>query len=251
MKNRRPSDREIKDQLQLVLKSPGFASSERLKNFLEYVVEETLGGRGDKIKAYSVAVDLFDLGLDFDSSLNPSVRVAAGRLRNKLEHYYFTSKNEDKVKITIPKGGYLPSFSRLSGPRQHDDKEMEPEPPVLELMEAEAGQGNVAGNRPTVIVMPFKSLSEQEHLKEFLAGLSEEIAIALTRFDELSVVNIQPRGGKEPDLWETAEKINARFIVGGSAQVGGGMKTTACGCAFTLWTAPARPRCGRKNMMEP
>ena len=221
MGNRRPSDREIKKQLQLILKSPGFASSERVKSFLEYVVAETLGGRGDKIKAYSVAVDVFDLGLDFDSSLNPSVRVAAGRLRNKLEYYYFTSNNDDRVKITIPKGGYLPHFSRLSSPRQHEDKEPELELPAVELAEADDRQESVARSRPTVIVMPFKSLGGQEGLEEFLAGIAEEIAIALTRFDELSVVNVQPRGGNEPDMWETAKKINARFIVGGSAQVGG------------------------------
>ena len=230
----RPNDIEIKEQLGFILNSPDFASSDRLKSFLEYVVEETLNGRGDQIKAYNVAVDVFDLGLDFDSSLNPSIRVAAGRLRNKLEHYYFTSANPDKIKITIPKGSYLPHFSYIPStrPRGKTQEEMVELPQHEQLVSPYTGRhnedvhggANRAESRPTVIVLPFKSISADSNLEEFLVGLSEEIAIALTRFDELSVVNIQPNAptmDPDMDIWKTAARIGARFIVGGSAQVGG------------------------------
>lgn len=230
MANSRPTKSEILEQLELILNSPEFLASERLRGFLSYVVEETLAGRGKQIKAYSVAVDVFELGLDFDSSLNPSIRVAAGRLRNKLEHYYFTSVNSDKVKIILPKGSYLPQFSYfpsartksgLAPPMKSSDKSR-----LAELEQAwprAQNQQSRIESRPTVLVAPFKSIGEHRALSEFLLGLTEEIGIALTRFDELSVVlmSVLPGTGDEPDIFRAAKQINARFIVGGSAQVGG------------------------------
>jgi TolB-like protein/Tfp pilus assembly protein PilF len=38
------------------------------------------------------------------------VRIEAGRLRRCLEHYYLTEGVADRVRITIPKGGYVPQF---------------------------------------------------------------------------------------------------------------------------------------------
>ena len=236
-----PTSREINAQLELILQSREFATSERLKSFLVYVVSETLAGRGEQIKAYSVAVDVFDLGLDFDPALNPSIRVAAGRLRTKLEHYYFTSQNHDKVAITIPKGSYLPVFSYLSAipinyssgqnnsPRTNEiGKALEAENPTDELpvelgatAQTSENQARPRHNRPAVTVLPFVNMSSDASLDQFLLGLAEEIAIALTRFDELLVLNIHPEHTPNVDVWDLCEKIGARFVVGGSVQSSG------------------------------
>ncbi|MBQ4132201.1 MAG: hypothetical protein IJD04_00500 [Desulfovibrionaceae bacterium] len=239
MTDLQPTRFEIVRQLELILNSPDFLGSGRLRSFLSYVVEETLAGRGHLIKAYRVAVDVFELGEDFDSSLNPSIRVAAGRLRNKLEHYYFTSSNDDRVKITLPKGSYIPRFSYLPDTRNKVAPAAEAgavggtklsAPLVVESMFRSEGAAsrNVSAqsrmeSRPTVLIAPFKSIGGHQALGEFLLGLSEEIGIALTRFDELSVVltSVLPGIGDEPDIWKAARSINARFIVGGSAQIGG------------------------------
>jgi hypothetical protein len=45
------------------------------------VVEETLAGRGDSIKAYTIAIDCFDQEPDFDPQTDPYVRILARRLR--------------------------------------------------------------------------------------------------------------------------------------------------------------------------
>lgn len=220
-----PTPEEIQTQLGLILESPEFASSGRLKSFLGYVVEETLAGRGERIKAYNLAVDVFDLGLNFNSSLNPSVRVAASRLRNKLEHYYFTSPNSDAVLISIPKGSYLPQFSYLE-PGQRPTPQTDLTQGVASELTANAENASPAAcdarfeSNPLVIVTPFTCIGNHEQLQNFLLGLTEEIAIALTRFDELSVINLQPEHN-DPDIWKLSEKTGARFILGGSAQVGG------------------------------
>ena len=39
--------------------SPDFNVPERARTFLKYIVTETLSGRADRIKAYSIAVEVF------------------------------------------------------------------------------------------------------------------------------------------------------------------------------------------------
>ena len=55
--------------------------STRNRRFLDFVVRETLAGRSDRIKAYSIAVDVFGRSEDFDPSTDPIVRIEATRLR--------------------------------------------------------------------------------------------------------------------------------------------------------------------------
>ena len=73
---------------------------------------ETLSGRADRIKAYSIAVEVFGRGASFDPQSDPVVRIEAGRVRRALERYYLTAGSSDPIAITIPKGSYVPVFSR-------------------------------------------------------------------------------------------------------------------------------------------
>src|SRR5689334_20662045 len=116
----------IQDALQRVIGSPEFINSERKRRFLKFIVEEALAGHANRIKAYTIAVDAFDRDPSFDPVSDPVVRIEAGRLRRCLEHYYLTSGAADRVRITIPKGGYVPQFivteeSASSAPTALDD----------------------------------------------------------------------------------------------------------------------------------
>ncbi|MGO7917282.1 hypothetical protein ACC702_38380, partial [Rhizobium ruizarguesonis] len=42
---------------------------------------------------------------------DPVVRIEAGRLRRSLERYYLVAGQQDPVRIDIPKGGYVPTFT--------------------------------------------------------------------------------------------------------------------------------------------
>ena len=44
----------VRAQVNRILASPRFASSERLKRFLTFVSEEAVQGRGDQIKEYVI-----------------------------------------------------------------------------------------------------------------------------------------------------------------------------------------------------
>lgn len=102
----------IRAQLQRIVAFPQFAKSPRLRAFLEYVVEESLGGRASRIKALTVGQAVFDGDESFDPQTNTIVRVEAGRLRRRLSQYYLTAGQDDAIVIDMPKGNYAPVFKR-------------------------------------------------------------------------------------------------------------------------------------------
>ena len=102
---------DCRAQLDRILNSSDFEATARERRFLGYVVEEALSGRGSRIKAYSIAVEVFGRDASFDPQTDPIVRIEAGHLRRSLERYYLTAGQADPILITIPKGGYVPTFS--------------------------------------------------------------------------------------------------------------------------------------------
>jgi adenylate cyclase len=56
-------------------------ASERQRGLLSYLVTEELEGRGERIKAYSIATEVFGRAKDFDPQQDSIVRVEVGRLR--------------------------------------------------------------------------------------------------------------------------------------------------------------------------
>ncbi|AWJ86816.1 hypothetical protein TSH58p_25605 (plasmid) [Azospirillum sp. TSH58] len=92
--------------------SDHFDASDRNRRFLRYVVEECLEGRAQQIKAYCIAVSVFNREPSFDPQSDPIVRLEAGRLRRSLDHYYLTAGRNDPIRIVVPKGGYAPRFER-------------------------------------------------------------------------------------------------------------------------------------------
>jgi TolB-like protein len=105
-----PSEEEVRQELNTLLSRTEFHASERNRRFLSYIVEETLQGRADRIKAYSIAIATFDRSDDFDPLTDPIVRIEASRLRRSLEHYYLTAGTSDRIRIDMPKGSYVATF---------------------------------------------------------------------------------------------------------------------------------------------
>lgn len=101
----------VRMQLDLILASPEFLAPERGRRFLQYIVEETLEGRSEQLKAYTIAQAVFGRDASFDAQNDPVVRIEAGRIRRALERYYLVSGSNDPIRITVPKGGYAPHFS--------------------------------------------------------------------------------------------------------------------------------------------
>ena len=105
-----PTDPEIRVALaRLGAKLKG---APRLQAFLRLIVERTLAGEGDRLKAYTIAVEALGRGANFDPQADPIVRVEAARLRRALAAYYAGEGADDPVVIGLPRGHYAPAFAR-------------------------------------------------------------------------------------------------------------------------------------------
>jgi hypothetical protein len=100
----------ITAQLDLILSSDTFADAPGLRQFLGYVVNETLSGRTTHIRDITIARDVFQRENPINERDSTIVRVEAGRLRRRLKEYYLKEGQQDPIHIRIPEDGYVPLF---------------------------------------------------------------------------------------------------------------------------------------------
>lgn len=106
-----PSSQEILEHLNLILSSDAFSGAAGQQRFLRHLVRKHLEGASADLKELSLGVEVFGRGSDFDPRLDPIVRVEASRLRSRLQKYYLGSGADTRVRIQLPRGGYVPAFS--------------------------------------------------------------------------------------------------------------------------------------------
>lgn len=99
-------------QLEKILGSNTFASSERHQRLLKLTAERSLSGELDALKEYAIGLEVFDRSQDFDPRIDNVVRVEAHRLRARLKKYYETEGQGDQLLVEFPVGGYVPVFRR-------------------------------------------------------------------------------------------------------------------------------------------
>ncbi|MDB5537496.1 MAG: hypothetical protein JWQ65_2371 [Devosia sp.] len=207
-----PDRQTVLAALDRVLGWPEIARSPQLGRFLDYIVRQTLDGDEQAIKAYSIAVDVFGRGADFDPQVDPIVRVQARRLRSLLEQYYASAGIADPVRITLPVGRYVPMFESIGA-----DEPVEIEPPeavapvvrqrghitlswftllivtlgiaalayALSTWEPRQGRSNVVALRgPSITIMEFQDLSGSRS-RPVVAGLALELVTDLNAFEDI------------------------------------------------------------------
>jgi TolB-like protein len=247
---------DFRAQLDRILKSPDFEGTAREHRFLSHVVEETLAGRGSRIKAYSIAIEVFGRDASFDPQTDPVVRIEAGHLRRSLERYYLTAGLSDPILIAIPKGAYVPTFSSRVPPAA-----MAPQPiPVEEKAPAlsnwrraswltvilsiivaalavlafelrTTGVSPTAPEIPRLLVEKFEDLSGTEASAAIASGLAQEVIGQLSKFKDIVVVQSMeavPDNSVTPprfvlagsvDLSADAFRLRVRFINRGDGSV--------------------------------
>ena len=186
----------IREQLARILGSRPFAQSRRMQRFLEYIVVEALAGRSDRLKAYNIALEVFDRPETFDPIVDPLVRVEAARLRGKIREYYVAAGEGDPIHIDLPKGTYTPhiKFRQAASPNPWPDR---PDATSSDRP-LDPSQGSVA-SRPRARKTPFGVLAASiiAALLVLLAGfsawrwwvpsipLSEKASIAVLPFESI------------------------------------------------------------------
>lgn len=194
----------IRQQLDRVLGSRTFQPVDRLKRFLEFVVTETLAGRGDQLKEYVIAVHVFGKEESFDPRTDPLVRVQARRLRARLAKYYREEGQRDDILVDLPKGGYAPTFQPL---------EQSPAQP-------RSIGATLAAHNSLAVLAPSDDSAEAT-LAYFCRGVRDEIIHALATVDGLRVIAPDVHASGDLDLRKVAERLNAAMVIAGSVRTSG------------------------------
>jgi hypothetical protein len=100
----------VRPYLERVLNSDAFRKAPNLRHLLEYLVTKSNEGLTDQLKESVLAIEVFGRRTDFDGRIDNIVRVQAHRLRKLLETYYAEEGKDDKLRVTVPRGGYVPQF---------------------------------------------------------------------------------------------------------------------------------------------
>lgn len=161
----------LQSELDRILTSASFDASERNRQFLAYIGAETMAGRGERIKAYSIALAVFGRPESFDPLLDPIVRIEAMRLRRSLDRFYLLEGSRSGQRLSIPKGRYVP---------------------VLEPFLKEGSDPDVG--LPSVRIAGFQTDGSRAALR-LERALVQELMVDISRFPNLIVFG---PAGQEP-----------------------------------------------------
>lgn len=241
-----PDNDQILNALSRVLASKTFAELYRLKKFLEYSVNETLAGRGELLKGFVIACEVFGKDDPSDAQSTRLVRVEAGRLRRRLRDYYESEGINDPVRIRIPKGGYTASFETASvdkPQKQHAGKPGSGKHPLrypstwvlvfvsLLLLyvlfgdrtyQSTRSPDTLADERPTLAVLPFENANRNRSDNSFASALTEEVVFELSSLAELNVISmssVQAYGSRDGDPQQIGSRLGADYVLQAQTEV--------------------------------
>jgi hypothetical protein len=95
-----------------ILESKHFAGSARLRDFLVHVTSCALRQIPEEATEQQVGIRVFQRQPGFNTSDDSIVRSQARLLRMKLAAYFNDQGASEEIRVEIPKGGYLPQFSK-------------------------------------------------------------------------------------------------------------------------------------------
>ncbi|MFZ1467840.1 MAG: hypothetical protein WAT09_02570 [Paracoccaceae bacterium] len=198
----------VETQLARVIGSRQFCNAPRLSRFLTYVVEEDLAGRPERLKGYTIGLEVFDRPEDFDPQTDTIVRVQARALRQKLDQYYAQDGCRDPIHISIAKGSYEPSFALAADA-------------ALPISADDAPAG-VSSDKPSIAVLPFDDFSIGPDNGHFAHGITEETIANLSRFRKLTVFSrwtMEKLKSEKQRPAQIREILGADFVLEGSVRI--------------------------------
>ena len=201
--------KNVLGELNKILKFPLFLKSHILSGFLQFIVHETLAGRQDQIKEYTIAVNVLNKPADFLTSNNCVVRIHAQRLRGALLAYYSQKGFNGDCMISIPKGRYIPVFEKSENKQS--------------LIKSESvSLHNISESKTKMIAfMPFKTYDRESVRNSFVDNLGEELTRQFSGRSDLSVLSYRTTrslsSGKSK-IKSLVSSYHVQYIVAGSAR---------------------------------
>ncbi len=205
------SREEIFKQLDRIFLNHVFKKSAILRQFLLFVVEETCKGHSTWIKEYTIAVNVLNKPADFNTQENCIVRIHAGRLRRALNRYYNEAGAFDPLRITIPKGSYIPLLNE--GNKSVGD--------VLKM------EDSIPHSSDIIAVLPFHHVHKNAFEISLTDGLGLQLSSALMqiRHSSFSVIAYPIARSYMQQLDDNIGKflknVPAKYIVTGDIQTVG------------------------------
>lgn len=172
-----PPAAEVRAQVQRMTASDVFASSPQLAAFLAFVVDAVLRGHGERLKGYTIGVEVLRRDANFDPQIDPIVRVEATRLRRAIERYYSGPGADDPVVIGLPRGGYAPCISLRAEAGA-----------VLVPTSAEETALAPGNGLPTLFVAPLAIVGTPDTQVVAPESLGAKIAEAFALFDAANII---------------------------------------------------------------
>jgi TolB-like protein/Tfp pilus assembly protein PilF len=224
----------IREQLVRILNSGPFHQAQRRQRFLEYIVNEALAGRGDRLKGYNIAQAVFDRAETFDSHIDPVVRMEAGRLRDRLREYYDGDGKADPILVSLPKGTYTPhiEFRQAATLDPRPDRAPINQLGILAsavLLIIATGLwalphwtfGPSLPDKPSVAVLPFDNIGADPKWDRLADGMTEDIITDLSHSKDFVVIardSTEHYKGKPIDIRQIGRDLNVKYVLEGSIQ---------------------------------
>src|SRR3984885_14916285 len=171
------SEREVRTELDRLLRSALFLQSDRLARFLRFAIENALAGNVDLLKEYVIGTEVYDRKPPYHPSQDSIVRTEARRLRAKLKDYYESEGKQDPVFIYFRPGTYVPLFRRNESIAAASPDGVSEDSDLL-----------VRGVGVGVAVLPFVDLSNRPRSTLCAQGVTEELIHSLTRTDGIRLI---------------------------------------------------------------
>ncbi len=206
--------------LDRILASPCFVQSERQQRFLKFIVTETLAGRTDRLKGYTIAVEVFDRDVSFDPAIDAIVRVEAARLRAKLREYYDREGRTDPVRFELPKGAYVIRME-WRAPETTLSLQESPDARAKTVGHAMSTRLRPIEDRPSLAVLPFANMSSIPDQEYFADGITDGLIAELSRLPGLFVISRHSSfvyKGVSKRAEEIGAELGIRYLLEGSVQ---------------------------------
>ena len=102
----------VRSQLERIVSDGRFTASKRYPGLLRYIVEQTLAENEENLKERTLGVEVFHRPPDYDTNLDPVVRLCAAEVRKRLAQYYQSPERGGELRIALNPGSYVPLFSQ-------------------------------------------------------------------------------------------------------------------------------------------
>lgn len=111
---------DLRAYLDRIMESECLGRGARRPALLAYLLRLEAANEGDRIKAYSIGIDVFGKPTDFAPTTDSSVRVEVGRLRAAIALFEASEWADTAIKVEIPIGTYQPKTTKREIGNQDD-----------------------------------------------------------------------------------------------------------------------------------